>query len=75
MAFRGRKSPLSSDVYSGPASIRKLVVTVLAALIGLTGPTTLAGYGLTAEETAPYLMLPEGKKLSRNGTELELANR
>ncbi len=32
-------------------------------------------YGLTAEEAGPYLMLPEGKKLSHNGSELELANR
>jgi hypothetical protein len=29
-------------------------------------------YGLTAEEAAPYLKLPKGKKLLHNGTELEL---
>jgi hypothetical protein len=31
-------------------------------------------YGLTAEEAAPYLTLPEGKKLTYNGTELKLAD-
>ena len=31
-------------------------------------------YGLTAEEAAPYLTLPEGKKLTHNGTELQLAD-
>ena len=30
-------------------------------------------YGLTADEAGPYLRLPEGKKLTHNGTELELA--
>jgi hypothetical protein len=29
-------------------------------------------YGLTAEEARPYLKLPEGKKLTHNGKELEL---
>ena len=29
-------------------------------------------YGLTAEEAAPYLKLPEGKKLTHNGSELKL---
>jgi len=32
-------------------------------------------YGLTAEEAGPYLKLPEGKKLARNGTELALVDR
>jgi hypothetical protein len=32
-------------------------------------------YGLTAEQAGPYLKLPEGKKLARNGTELELVDR
>ena len=31
-------------------------------------------YGLNAEEAAPYLKLPEGKKLTHNGTELELVD-
>lgn len=31
-------------------------------------------YGLTVEEAGPYLKLPEGKKFSHNGTELELVN-
>jgi hypothetical protein len=31
-------------------------------------------YGLTAEEAKPYLTLPEGKQLRRNGTELTLAD-
>jgi hypothetical protein len=31
-------------------------------------------YGLTAEEAAPYLKLPKGKTLRRNGTELELVS-
>lgn len=31
-------------------------------------------YGLTAEEAAPYLTLPEGKKLGYYGTELELVD-
>lgn len=31
-------------------------------------------YGLTAEEAGPYLKLPEGKKLTYNGTELKLAD-
>ena len=30
-------------------------------------------YGLTAEESKPYLKLPEGKKLAYNGTKLEIA--
>ena len=29
-------------------------------------------YGLTAEEAGPYLKLPAGKRLTHNGTELEL---
>jgi hypothetical protein len=37
------------------------------------GPMSFA-YGLTAEEAAPYLKLPKGKTLKRNGTELELVN-
>jgi hypothetical protein len=31
-------------------------------------------YGLTAEQAAPYLKLPKGKKLARNGTGLELVS-
>ena len=31
-------------------------------------------YGLSAEEAKPYLTLPEGKQLRRNGTELTLAD-
>ena len=31
-------------------------------------------YGITAEEVGPYLKLPEGKKLTHNGTELKLAD-
>jgi len=31
-------------------------------------------YGLTAEEAGPYLKLPNGKKLTHNGTELELVD-
>jgi hypothetical protein len=31
-------------------------------------------YGLSAEEAAPYLKLPKGKKLARNGTELALVD-
>jgi hypothetical protein len=31
-------------------------------------------YGLTAEEAAPYLKLPKGKKLAGNGTDLKLVN-
>jgi hypothetical protein len=31
-------------------------------------------YGLTAEEAGPYLALPEGKKLTGNGTELALVD-
>jgi len=31
-------------------------------------------YGLTAEEAGPYLKLPEGKKLTHNGTQLELVD-
>jgi hypothetical protein len=31
-------------------------------------------YGLTAEEARPYLKLPGGKKLTRNGTKLELVD-
>jgi len=37
------------------------------------GPLTFA-YGLTAEEAGPYLKLPEGKKLTRSGTELALVD-
>lgn len=32
-------------------------------------------YGFSAEEAAPYLKLPEGKKLSHNGIELALVDR
>jgi hypothetical protein len=35
------------------------------------GPISFA-YGLTPEKARPYLKLPEGKKLTHNGTELEL---
>jgi hypothetical protein len=31
-------------------------------------------YGFTAEEAGPYLKLPEGKKLTSNGTELRLVD-
>ena len=31
-------------------------------------------YGFTAEEAGPYLKLPEGKKLTHNGTELALVD-
>jgi hypothetical protein len=31
-------------------------------------------YGLTAEEAAPYLKLPKGKKLAGSGTDLKLVN-
>jgi hypothetical protein len=31
-------------------------------------------YGLTAEEAAPYLKLPQGKKLTSNGAELALVD-
>jgi hypothetical protein len=31
-------------------------------------------YGLTAEEAGPYLKLPNGKKFTHNGTELELVD-
>jgi hypothetical protein len=31
-------------------------------------------YGLTAEETGPYLKLPKGKKLTPSGTELKLVD-
>ena len=31
-------------------------------------------YGLTSEEAGPYLKLPVGKKLTHNGTELELVD-
>ena len=31
-------------------------------------------YGFTAEEAGPYLKLPEGKKLTYNGTELKLVD-
>ena len=37
------------------------------------GPMSFA-YGLTAEEAAPYLNLPAGKKLTGNGTELALVD-
>jgi hypothetical protein len=37
------------------------------------GPMSFA-YGLTAEEAGPYLTLPGGKKLTHNGTELELVD-
>ncbi|MEK6245941.1 MAG: hypothetical protein AABM33_15770 [Pseudomonadota bacterium] len=32
-------------------------------------------YGFTADQAGPYLKLPEGKKLTRNGTELALVDR
>ena len=34
----------------------------------------MTGHGLTAEEAAPCLKLPRGKKLAYNGTELELVD-
>ncbi|MFY9317235.1 MAG: hypothetical protein WAO95_16970 [Burkholderiales bacterium] len=37
------------------------------------GPMSFA-YGLTAEQAAPYLTLPDGKKLVRNGIELVLVD-
>ena len=36
--------------------------------------STMNGHGLAAEETAPYLKLPRGKKLAYNGTVLELVD-
>ena len=37
------------------------------------GPMSFS-YGLSAEEAAPYLTLPKGKKLAGDGTELALVN-
>lgn len=37
------------------------------------GPMSFA-YGLSAEEAAPYLTLPEGKKLVQTGTELSIVD-
>jgi hypothetical protein len=37
------------------------------------GPMSFT-YGLTAEQAAPYLKLPKGKKLAHNGTKLELVS-
>jgi len=37
------------------------------------GPMSFV-YGLAADEVGPYLKLPEGRKLTHNGTELELAD-
>jgi hypothetical protein len=37
------------------------------------GPMSFA-YGLTVEQAAPYLTLPDGKKLVREGTELALVD-
>ena len=37
------------------------------------GPMSFT-YGIGAEEAVPYLKLPKGKKLARNGTELELVS-
>ena len=37
------------------------------------GPMSFA-YGIPAEDSGPYLKLPEGKKLVQNGTELQLAD-
>jgi hypothetical protein len=37
------------------------------------GPMSFA-YGLTAEEAAPYLTLPKGKKIAHNGTTLKLVD-
>ena len=34
----------------------------------------MTGHGLNAEEAAPCLKLPRGKKLAYNGTELELVD-
>jgi hypothetical protein len=37
------------------------------------GPISFV-YGLAADEVGPYLRVPEGRKLTFNGTELELAD-
>lgn len=37
------------------------------------GPMSFS-YGLTAEESAPFLILPDGKKLVRSGAELSLVD-
>jgi hypothetical protein len=37
------------------------------------GPMSFA-YGMTAEESKPYLQLPAGKRLAHNGTTLELVS-
>jgi hypothetical protein len=37
------------------------------------GPMSFA-YGLTMEEAAPYLTLPDGKRLTRNGAQLRLVD-
>ena len=41
--------------------------------VGNSGRGSMSfAYGLTPEQARPYLKLPEGKKLTHNGTELEL---
>src|SRR3954468_24769025 len=43
--------------------------------VGSMGTDSLSfAYGLTADEAGPYLKLPAGKKLVRNGTELTLVS-
>lgn len=39
-----------------------------------SGGSMSFAYGFTAEEAAPYLKLPEGKKLTHDGTELKLVD-
>jgi hypothetical protein len=46
MAFSGCKSMLMSDNYSESASMPRILLTLLAACIGLAGSTTLAGANL-----------------------------
>jgi len=46
MAFSGRKSSLSSDIKLGSVSMRRILITVFAACIGLAGSANLASAGL-----------------------------
>ena len=64
-----------SDGNSGTFQFQRLSVFRGHGIGSFGGRTMSFAYGIAPEEVEPYLKLPEGKKLTRNGTELALVDR
>ena len=64
-----------SDGTSGVFQFKRLTVYRGYGVANFSRGEMSFAYGFTPEEAAPYLKLPEGKKLAHNGTVLALIDR